>query len=271
MANAARIRPLASPADYQACVDLQYATWGRDFREAVPPSIMLVTQKLGGVASGAFDASGRLLGFVFGMTGVENGRVVHWSDMLAVRPEARGSGVARDLKEHQRRAVAAVGAVVIYWTYDPLVARNAHLNFNVFGVRAERYVRDMYGDNTGSDLHRGVGTDRLLVAWPVADAEMAARQAETAAARTSRAFSTAPILGDAEHAGPASPPREATHIRIAVPWDLAALQHADPGAGPRWRAATRGVFESALASGYRVDGFAPDEPRGRGYYLLSRS
>ena len=34
----------------------------------------------------------------------------------------------------------ALGAVVIYWTYDPLVARNAHLNFNVFGVRVAEYV-----------------------------------------------------------------------------------------------------------------------------------
>lgn len=265
------VRPLASQADYQACVALQYDTWGRDFREAVPPSIMLVTQKLGGVASGAFTDDGRLVGFIFGMTGVEDGRIVHWSDMLAVRPEARGTGIARDLKEHQRRAAARVGAEVIYWTYDPLVARNAHLNFNVFGVRVARYVRDMYGENTGSDLHRGVGTDRLLVAWPVRDEDLAARRAETDAARNAPEFAAAPTLGDADVGGETAVPGGIRRLRIAVPWDLTELQRADPGAAARWRASTRGVFEDAIAAGFRVDGFAPDEARRRGYYLLARS
>ena len=153
------IRELATHAEYQACVALQYETWGRDFRDAVPASILLVSQRLGGVAAGAF-AGQRLVGFVFGITGVERGAIAHWSDMLAVRGDAQNMGVGRRLKEFQRRRCAEVGARVIYWTYDPLVARNAHLNFNVFGVHVTEYVPEMYGHETGSELHRGVGTDR---------------------------------------------------------------------------------------------------------------
>ena len=161
------IRPLASLADYAACVALQRETWGRTFSDVVPPSILKVTQRLGGVAAGAFADDGALVGFVYGITGWERGRPVHWSDMLAVRPEARNHGVGRALKEHQRRAVRELGVDVIYWTYDPLVARNAHLNLDVFGVRVVEYVEDMYGE-TDSDLHRGIGTDRLIVAWDIA-------------------------------------------------------------------------------------------------------
>ena len=124
---------------------------------------------------------GLMLGFVYGLTGVENGRIVHWSDMLAVRPEARNLGLGRRLKEFQRRAVQRVGGVVIYWTYDPLVARNAHLNINVFGACISEYVEDMYGE-TESPLHRGIGTDRFIVAWPVADAEVEKRLMATHAA-----------------------------------------------------------------------------------------
>ena len=47
-------------------------------------------------------------------------------------------------------------------TYDPLVARNAHLNINVFGARIAEYVEDMYGE-TESPLHQGIGTDRFIV------------------------------------------------------------------------------------------------------------
>jgi predicted GNAT superfamily acetyltransferase len=103
------IRPFATQADYEACVALQHETWGRDFKDAVPASILQVNQKIGGVSAGAFNGKGKLLGFVFGMTGVEDGRIVQWSDMLAVRPEARGkdsAGGSRNSSARKSRAWA---------------------------------------------------------------------------------------------------------------------------------------------------------------------
>jgi len=264
------IRPLSSQADYQACLALQRETWGADFNDAVAPSILLVAQKVGGVSAGAFDARGTLLGFVFGLTGVERGRVVHWSDMLAVRPEARNLGLGRRLKEFQREAVARLGAHVIYWTYDPLVARNAHLNFNVFGVRVVEYVRDMYGADTGSDLHRGIGTDRLVVAWPVDDGEQERRRAETRAARERSELLGAPVLGDADSSAGGTDPRATAFIRIAVPADITDLMNRDPGRAVTWRERTRAAFQAALAAGHHVAGFVADAARGRGFYLLTR-
>jgi predicted GNAT superfamily acetyltransferase len=265
------IRPLSTHADFDACVRLQRDTWGPAFNDAVPGSLLLVSQKLGGVAAGAFDAKGALVGFVFGMTGVENGHVVHWSDMLAVRPEVQNLGLGRRLKEYQRQAVARIGARTIYWTYDPLVARNAHLNFNVFGVRVVEYARDMYGDATGSDLHRGIGTDRLIVAWPVDDAELAKRKRETEAARESPNFTSAPVIGDAEHSDPRSDAAlDGQLLRIAIPLDVSILQAADVKRASAWRVSTRAAFESALAAGYTIDGFTVDAEQDRGFYLLAR-
>jgi predicted GNAT superfamily acetyltransferase len=266
------IRPLTSHADYAACVELQHDTWGRTFNDTVPGSILLVSQKVGGVSAGAFDAKGRLVGFVFGLTGVENGQVVHWSDMLAVRPEVQNLGVGRRLKEFQREAVARVGGRVIYWTYDPLVARNAHLNFNVFGVRAVEYARDMYGQQTGSDLHRGIGTDRLVVAWAVDDTELAARRRETAQARDDEAHRSAPVVGDADHPDHRSDKviGRSKNVRIAVPLDVSVLQARDATRAAKWRTTTRTAFESALALGYGIDGFTVDAEKDRGYYLLSQ-
>jgi predicted GNAT superfamily acetyltransferase len=265
------IRHLTTLADYAACVELQYDTWGQQFTDAVPASILLVTQKLGGVTAGAFDATGQLVGFVFGITGVVHGEVAHWSDMLAVRPEVRDQGVGRRLKEFQRRAVADLGGRFIYWTFDPLVARNAHLNFNVFGVHAVEYSRDMYGNDTGSDLHRGIGTDRLVVAWPVDDADLARRKEESSAARASNALLTAPVLGDAEGRELARPvPGREPHLRIAVPRDVSIIQGTDPARASRWRHTTRAAFETAFDAGYAIHGFTSDAGRDRGYYLLTK-
>ena len=264
------IRPLTSQSDLQACVQLQYDTWGPDFKDAVPASILHVSQLVGGVAAGAFDAADRLAGFVFGMTGVENGQIVHWSDMLAVREDARNSGIARELKEFQRREVAKVGGRVIYWTYDPLVSRNAHLNFNVFGVRVARYVRDMYGSETGSELHRGIGTDRLVVAWPVADNELEARRSEIAAIDAEQTALESPLLGDPDGEAHTDPPAAASRARIATPLDIGSIQKNDPVAASRWRALMREAFERCLAAGFRVQGFKLDRATNRAFYLLVR-
>ncbi|MDE3173174.1 MAG: hypothetical protein KGN74_08885, partial [Gemmatimonadota bacterium] len=219
------IRPLASLAEYRAAVDLQYVVWGAGLTDVTAATILKIGQRIGGVSAGAFDAAGALLGFVFGLTGVEHGRVVHWSHMLAVRPEAQNRAIGRRLKEFQYAEVARVGAELIYWTYDPLVARNAHLNFNRLGVRVVEYVRDMYGD-MGSTLTAGIGTDRFVVAWPVGPAALAARRAEIATASADPEFAAAPVLnpalGEALQRAPVA--AGASRVRVRVPADVGALQ-----------------------------------------------
>lgn len=259
------IRPLRTIDELRACVALQRETWGSEFTDVVPASILKVSQRVGGVAAGAFDPKNTLLGFVYGLTGVEEGRIVHWSDMLAVRPEARNLGLGRKLKEFQRRTVQKLGGVVIYWTFDPLVARNAHLNFNVFGVRAAEYVEDMYGD-TESPLHRGIGTDRFIVAWPVADEAMQQRLDETHAAGANSELLEAPILNAGNRAASLTVGGVA---RVEVPADINAMQESDREQAIRWRHSSRAAFRAALAAGLTVQGFVIDDCAQRGYYLLA--
>src|ERR1022692_420960 len=76
------IRRIETWSEYRACVALQQEVWGVDFADLVPAAILKVSQRIGGVTAGAFEPDGRLIGFVFGITGVEHGRLVHWSDML---------------------------------------------------------------------------------------------------------------------------------------------------------------------------------------------
>ena len=99
------VRHLATHEEFVACVELQHKIWGAGFSERVPAAILKVSQRIGGVTAGAFDESGDIVGFVFGMTGVENGELVHWSDMLAVRADLRDHGIGRILKEFQLRTL----------------------------------------------------------------------------------------------------------------------------------------------------------------------
>lgn len=146
------VRNIHGAEELDACVQMQRDIWA-DW--VVPYPLLLVAQKTGGILAGAFEGDGPLLGFVFGMAGLIGGEIVHWSDMLAVRADARDRGIGRALKAFQRDAVRALGIKTMYWTYDPQVAKNAHLNLNVLGAQVSEYVPDMYGP----------GTDRFIVRW----------------------------------------------------------------------------------------------------------
>ena len=263
------IRHVRTHEEFVACVELQAATWGAGFRETVPATILKIAQRLGGVSAGAFAADGALLGFVFGMTGIERGEIVHWSDMLAVRADLQNHGLGRRLKAFQREAVRAIGATRMYWTYDPLVARNAHFNLNRLGARVSEYVPDMYGTETGSVLHSGFGTDRFIVVWPLAEGD------GMPPPHAADDGGGAPILNDGALAGAdgdlsrfdgALPAR----VRVEIPSDILRVQAASVARAAQWRASSRHALQWAFAHGYAVERFVPDGAGARGFYLLAR-
>ena len=264
------IRHVRTHEEFVACVELQAATWGAGFRESVPATILKIAQRLGGVSAGAFAADGALLGFVFGMTGIERGEVVHWSDMLAVRADLQNHGLGRRLKAFQRAAVRAVGATRMYWTYDPLVARNAHFNLNRLGARVSEYVPDMYGTETGSALHSGFGTDRFIVVWPLADGD-----GLPPLARAADDGVDTPILNDgtlAQAGGDLTRLAEAlpSRVRVEIPPDILRVQAASVERAAEWRASSRHALQWAFAHGYAVERHVSDRAASRGFYLLAR-
>ena len=260
------IRELESLADYDACIALQDETWGRGFSERVPVAILRVAQKIGGVSAGAFDDEGQMAGFVFGMTGLRDGALVHWSDMLAVRPDARGTGLAERLKQYQRERVLSLGARLMYWTADPLVARNAHFNINHLGAMPSEYIVNMYGDNTGSILHGAMPTDRFVYRWQLDQPTPAVRsgQADAGDAALPAAIAVGP-----DGAPAFISPGAGEDFCVRLPHDLTAMQASDPALALAWRVAVRDALASGLSRGYAVARFV----RGTGdtlpYYVLT--
>ena len=260
------LRPLRSQDDYRQCEELERDIWGQDFSECVPTSLLMVSQKVGGVAAGAFDSDGRMVGMVYGLTGPRQGRLVHWSHMLAVRQELRGRGLGKELKLYQRRVVRERDAEVMLWTYDPLVSRNAYLNICRLGARPAEYVRDLYGDDTASELHTGLGTDRFVVEWHLADGGRAPE--------SPTAFAEAPEIVHLEEGRPSEPPYDipsVRRVRIAVPRDIQAVKAADAELGLEWRRSTRSAIEACFDEGFEVVGFDAAGDDGPCAYLLRRS
>lgn len=229
------IRALATLEEREQAVALQEATWGVGFTERVPGAILLVAQKTGGVVGGAFDPDGRLLGFVFGMVGVRNGALFHWSDMLALVPEARGSGLAERLKHWQADQCRALGIREMVWTFDPLVARNAWFNLRRLKAEIAEYVENVYGV-TDSPLMGPIPTDRFVARWRLD--------------------------------GPTVPRTEAPWT-LALPADFEALVRNDPAAAAAARFAFRDAVQAHAAAGRHVVGITRG-PEGTAYLLDTR-
>lgn len=261
------IRHLVTHQDFQACIDLQEETWGAGFSERVPSAILHIARRLGGVVAGAFDRGGSLCGFVFGLTGVEGVVPVHWSDMLAVTPSQRGRGLGVRLKSFQREDLLARGIRRMYWTFDPLEAGNAYLNLCKLGVVSSEYVVDMYGGNTGSPLHAGIGTDRLVVLWQMDDRRVTSRLERALAGEECEcwpmtAISQTPAALDVDVARDLPRPTppvlslEAPVVRVAVPADVQSIKAQDPQLATAWRQAIREVLRDLIKRGYEVRDFA---------------
>ncbi|MGE5101541.1 MAG: hypothetical protein ACM3SX_16285 [Deltaproteobacteria bacterium] len=259
-----QIRPLTSVEDGHACVELQRHVWGWDQADVVPATLLHVVEYVGGLAAGAFDQHDTLLGFVFGISGVRDGQLAHWSHMLGVRETARNMGVGRVLKEYQRDVLAARGITRIYWSFDPLMAKNAYFNLNRLGATVVDYVPDMYG-TTDSPLHYGLATDRIVVCL-----ETNARPRVPLSLPTQ---DLAPILTAfprVRDVTMATDDRTPETALIEIPANVLEVMSRSRAIAHTWRLTVREHFQWALSRGYVIAGVQVNAADGRFFYVLNR-
>jgi predicted GNAT superfamily acetyltransferase len=273
------IRDLHGLDDYRAVVELEQAIWGyTDWNDVITVPVFIITLKRGGILVGAFDDEQRMIGFAFSIVGVKGGKPTQWSHMMGVLPEHRKTGLGRLLKLAQRDRAIAGGFDLMEWTFDPMQALNAHLNFKKLGVVAEEYVENLYGEST-SALHRGTPTDRFIVQWRLREPHVErriARDGEAIGVRASEA-AAAPVVNRTADEGGWRVPREsdlaieARRVWIEIPPQFTEMQQQVPDLARQWRFETRRMFQAYMGAGHRVVDFAIDRERGGGRYLLARA
>jgi predicted GNAT superfamily acetyltransferase len=243
----------------KALESLQKQVWGWNDLDVMPLMNFIAAREVGGVLIGAFDGE-MPVGFVFGFVGYDDGYNVIHSHLLAVLPAYRGRGVGRKLKLAQRDQALARGYERITWTFDPLQSTNAYLNFAKLGVVAKKYKVNFYGEESSSQLHRYVGTDRLWVNWFLTsnrvkqrlaagpNSEPSVEDLDGARWLVQSGFDARPTTQ------PISQVRDG-RVLIEIPTDIGLLQTLDPSLALEWRNATRSAFTEAFTAGYIVDEF----------------
>jgi predicted GNAT superfamily acetyltransferase len=250
-----RIRDLITVPEITPIEDLQMQVWGKEPRSIVPVNLLYIAASSGGILLGAFDGE-TLIGFAFGLLGRRDGELYHASHMLGVLPDYRGSGVGEALKRRQRERALDQGLMRMTWTFDPLEARNAHLNLHKLGARTRTYGIDVYGAMQ-DDLNRGLPSDRLTVEWLLKSPGIGRPQASSRPKRLLENHDGLPFLQPDALVG-------GTPLSIAVPASLQALKADDSQGAVAWRLAVRDAFCRAFALGYVAVDFRDGE------YVLSR-
>ena len=271
-ASAITIRDIKELPELRAVEELQKQIWGCSDLEVLPSLALIPIIEVGGVLLGAFDGSD-LIGFVVGFPGIEEGRLILHSDMLAVKPEYRSHGLGYRLKLAQRDKALEKGIDTITWTFDPLQSLNAHLNFGRLGVISNRYKVNYYGQ-TSSFLHR-TGTDRLWVTW-LLNSERVRKKLEGCVATNlaKEIEGAATVLAVSDNGEPVLKKETGKDsVVLEIPANLNELMIKDSGLAIRWREASRQAFTSALDVGYTVVEFYRSERNDRpiGYYLATMS
>ena len=237
------VRRCESHEDFRQCETVQQFVWGFEDRELVPLRLFVVVSKVEGQVLGAFDPSGRMVGFCLALPALKGSLVYLHSHMLAVLPGFRRQGLGRRLKLEQRREALRSGIGLIEWTFDPLELYNAHLNMERLGAVARRYLTNHYGVSS-SPLHRGLPTDRLVAEWWLRSPQVAAR-----------------VEGEAR-------PHSPTQRRIAVPIEVAESGGEEGSSAAAVQPELRRQLQEAFAEGLVVTGFELNETFGT--YLLGK-
>jgi predicted GNAT superfamily acetyltransferase len=210
--------------------------------------------------------------FVYSFPAIKNGITTQWSHMLGVIDEYRSAGLGRTLKLLQRERALAMGVDLIEWTYDPMQALNAHLNFARLGVVAHEYEENIYGAST-SVLHRGNPTDRFVAEWWIRKPHVERRIGPPALRVRAHDVAEAAAANRVDDAGACADVNltlDSRRIQVQIPLGFTEMLARDPERALQWRLATRAMFTTYFGRGYRAVDFALDRAGARGAYLLAK-
>lgn len=275
------IRDLVTFEDLKQVEAVERQVWDLSDLDTTPLTLTIATQAAGSIWLGAFDEK-KLVGFAFGFLGLERGRAIVHSHMLAVLAPFRNLHLGYKLKLAQRDRVLGLrinGARIgeITWTFDPLQSKNAHFNFARLGVIAGEYKPDFYGPETSSILHRN-GTDRLWVKWPITSrrAQDRLHGKDNRAEMLDALRTVTPLVQFNANGQPVrtdlSSALQRQRIAIEIPSEIGIVEKQDFGLAREWREATRWAFNQSLNSGFFVAEFCRTVrgQQGPGVFLLEK-
>jgi predicted GNAT superfamily acetyltransferase len=207
--------------DLEAAAGVILGVWGPSAVALASTALLRTYSHYGNPVLGAFEGD-RLCGVSIGFLAHTPEVHLH-SHITGVLPSHQHLGVGYELKMTQRQWCVDRGIGLVTWTFDPMLARNAHFNMRKLGATSRCLLPSFYGA-MDDDINRDDETDRLEVRWYV---------------------------------GSSNPPRREIVRTVAIPSDYLALRAEDPGKASAHRAEVREQLLEAFDQGLEIVDFAP--------------
>jgi len=250
------IRPIKAARDIDAAVALQEEIWGGG-SGTLPDNFLKINTMVGGVSAGAFRKGSQLVGLVLSIVANLEGKHSQWSLRLGVQKEARNLKLGYWLKTYQKECCLSIGIKSIHWTFDPLEARNAHINLNNLGAKAIHFEKNMY-PRSHSKLHQGLEpNDRIIIRWNL-------KKKLTAKKRPNiDLFKNIPIINNKVGLN-------SDTVRIEIPLDIQDLKENNINEAVKWRKETSLGFSYYFKEGFEPTHFYKDPKTSRCFYVLKK-
>jgi predicted GNAT superfamily acetyltransferase len=236
------IRECTSVEDFQQCINLERTVWNDADIGIMPIRLYMISRACNAPTIGAFEASGKLVGFVHTMIALIDKHLVYHSHLAAVLEGWRHQDIGYKMKLAQRDHALRAGVPLIIWTFDPLQSRNAHFNINKLGAIIRRYAVNYYGEGLSTVFDSAVPSDRIFAEWWVSS-----RHVESALA------GVRPSVEDKSQS-------------VSIPDDIEKVHEQSVEEHKRWRVSVREDFQRKLANALIVRGF--ERESGTSRYLL---
>ncbi|GAB1422046.1 GNAT family N-acetyltransferase [Anaerolineales bacterium] len=155
------IKLLEQADEIHLAIALQETYW-QGLDEKIAFHMLWTIIQNGGHLIGAFEDD-ELIAILVGLVGFEAdlGPYIA-SKRMVVSEKFRGTGLGYQLKLFQKELAMQMGFHLVRWTFDPLLAPNAYLNFHKLGATSTQYKHDYYGKQAeGSKLL----ADRFVIDW----------------------------------------------------------------------------------------------------------
>jgi len=273
------IAPFRNLTDYNACEEIQREVWRSQDIDVVPVPMLLAVNRTGGLLLGAFNNLGDLIGFAFSMLGSLDGKLIHYSHMLAVRVAYRNFDVGYKLKLAQRKEVLKRKIQLITSSFDPMQPLNAYFTLGKLGGWANAYEENFWGETT-SPADRGLPTDRILAHWDL-ESDKVSNRLEAGPPRRDirKEMKHRTVINHLVEVAPgmmnSSPVKlngTADQLLFEVPYNLPEIKSRDLGVALEWQGKMRQVFRHYFKKDYAATDFwvAEQDAHLRAFYLLEK-
>lgn len=243
---------------------------------SIPVHQTVATIRNGGIVLGAY-LNDELIGFNYSFPGFMEEKVYLYSHMIGIKRNYREHGVGELMKIYLKDIAIERGYRNCRWTFDPLEARSAYLNFSKLRGYSETYIPNCYGEME-DPFNRDLPTDRLCVEWQLVDNDYLRWDAkvdellEDAKPVVEWSLNTVglPML-DQEKRFQNDEAFISDAYTLPIPKNFQKIKVESPALAEDWRYKTRHILQAMFEQGYKIIHLSKKNEHISQYVLVKRS